>query len=316
MNKLTLNQAIDLFMQSRKTFCSPATVRSYSNTLRYFKDFLEDNMQMSADLIDVRDIHLENINDYVVFLREKEKYSNHPMLESDKKITKRSIRTYCVDMKSFINWLLFNEYIEKNPFKFFKLIKSEKKMVVPISQDIMYIVDDNFDINTELGCRNLAIIHCMIDAGLRSSEVCNLQVKDININQGYIHVSCGKGSKDRLVPLSRTIAKYVSRLLTYTERNQDDYLFQSANGQITKDTLKCMFQRLKVKAGLDEFYPHLLRHTFATSFLAGGGDIAMLKIYMGHEDIKVTENYLHMLNAIRFCKNIYRLDKDMFVKLY
>ena len=85
---------------------------------------------------------------------------------------------------------------------------------------------------------------------------------------------------------------------------------------LSKESMKCLFSRLKKTADIPRIHPHLLRHTFGTSFVLGGGSLEILKHYMGHSDIKTTENYLHIANNFQFCTDIYRLDEVFKKKFY
>lgn len=316
---ISLTKAYNLFIESRKLYCAKSTLWNYSNTLRYFINFMEDYKKISPDEMDIDTIEKQDLNEYIMFLRNKKKNDNHNITPTESKgVTKRTIKTYSVDMRTFFNFLYSEEYIENNPVARLKIIKPEKKAIIPINDDEMRIIDDTFNINTAYGCRNLAIVHCLLDEGMRTGEVCNLKIDDINFSDDYLVIHDGKGSKDRILPLSRLTRKYVERYLkTYRAETTHKYIFCNIYGDpLTQDAIKGLFCRIKEKTNIKRLYPHLLRHTFATSFLCGGGSIEMLRIYMGHSDIKTTQNYLHMVNAIQFCKNIYHLDSVFFKKLY
>ena len=82
---------------------------------------------------------------------------------------------------------------------------------------------------------------------------------------------------------------------------------------VTHNTIKCLFASIRSKTGLYPLYPHLLRHTFATSFVMGGGNLEFLRFYMGHEDIQTTQTYLHLAAVLKARgSNIYKLDKIFF----
>ena len=87
------------------------------------------------------------------------------------------------------------------------------------------------------------------------------------------------------------------------------------NAPLTQDAIKSLFCRIVKRTNIERLYPHLLRHTFATSFIIGGGSVEMLRIYLGHSDIKTTQNYLHIVNSIQFSQSVYRLD-DIFFRRY
>lgn len=99
---------------------------------------------------------------------------------------------------------------------------------------------------------------------------------------------------------------------------ESNYAFVKRDREpITKSTIDNLFRRLKRRSGITRIYPHLLRHTFATSYMLGGGDLETLRLLMGHSDYTVTQNYLHLATQYKFMKsNIYQLDDIFFRKGY
>lgn len=317
--ELSLLSAYDKFITNRLTYCEDTTVSNYSNTLRYFIDFMEMHKELPAGEIYVNSITSDDISSYVCYLRKKKKNDNHPLTAtSDSCITKRTVRTYSTDMRTFFNWMLQEEYIypDKSPLKNFKLIKSEIKSILPINYDELKIIDDGYSLSTETGLRNLCIIHLFIDEGFRLREVCKLKIQDVNFANNCIIIN-GKGNKQRIVPMARIVRKYLERYINiYRPDVSHDYVLCNINGSpVTADAIKSLFCRIVKRTGIERLYPHLLRHTFATSFILGGGSVEMLRIYMGHSDIKTTQNYLHIVNSIQFSQNVYKLD-DIFFRRY
>ena len=186
--ELSLLSAYDKFIINRLTYCEDTTVSNYSNTLRYFIDFMEMHKELPANEIYVNSITSDDISSYVCYLRKKKKNDNHPLTAtSDSCITKRTVRTYSTDMRTFFNWMLQEEYIypDKSPLKNFKLIKSEIKSILPINYDELKIIDDGYSLSTETGLRNLCIIHLFIDEGFRLREVCKLKIQDVNFANNF-----------------------------------------------------------------------------------------------------------------------------------
>ena len=316
---LNLLDAYKKFLNYRQTYCEDSTVFNYSNTLRYFLDFMELHFSVPANLIYVDSIKSDDITSYVCYLRKKKKNDNHPLTAtSDCYITKRTVKTYLTDMRTFFNWLLQENYIhpDNNPLKNFKMIKPEIKSILPINADEMRIIDDGYSQSTETGLRNLCIIHLFIDEGLRLNEVCKLKLSDVNFVNNCIIIN-GKGNKQRIVPMARIVRKYLDRYINiYRPDVCHEYILCNINnGPLTADAIKSLFCRIVNRTGIERLHPHLLRHTFATSFILGGGSVEMLRIYMGHSDIKTTQNYLHIVNSIQFSQNVYRLD-DIFFRRY
>lgn len=317
---LSLATAFDLFLLSRETYCADTTIFNYKNTIRYFIDFMCMRKSKESNQIDVCDISKEDIAFYVLYLRKKKKNENNPIAPtSDDLITKRTVKTYCTDIRTFFNWLVREGYInrDESPMKNFKMIKPEVRSILPLTSDEVRILEDGYNALTELGCRNLAIIHLLLDEGFRVSEVRNLKLSDVHYNNDCIVVN-GKGSKQRILPLARIVRKYLERYqYNYRPDTVHDFFFCDVNGNpITSDAVRNVFCRAKKRTKIERLHPHLLRHTFATSFIIGGGSLELLRIYMGHSDIATTQQYMHVVNAIQFSKNIYQLDSIFFKRMY
>lgn len=317
---ISLSSAFDKFINNRLTYCEDTTVSNYSNTLRYFLDFMEVHKEKSCEEIYVETITSDDISSYVCFLRKKKKNDNHPFTStSDKCITKRTVKTYSIDMRTFFNWMIKEKYIdsENSPIKNFKLIKSETRSILPVNADELKIIDDGYNQNTETGLRNLCIIHLFIDEGMRLSEVCKLKLADVNFINNCIIIN-GKGNKQRIVPIARIVRKYLERYInSYRPDVSHDFVLCNIDGNpLTSDAIKSLFCRIVKRTGIERLHPHLLRHTFATSFILGGGSVEMLRIYMGHSDINTTQNYMHIVNSIQFSDNSYHLDSIFFRRFF
>lgn len=320
---ISLKQAFDFFIFDRETYCESTTVNNYRNTLNYFFDFMVEKYKCTLQEILVENLTILDLKEYVVMLRNREKLSSHPYKPTEHKpITNTSIRTYSIDLRTFFNFLYKNDYMEQDLMKKFTLIKRENKLVLPLFLDEVKQIDELFNLKTCTGLRNYCIVHLMIDEGLRSGEVCELLTSNINFTQNHIMILDAKGNKDRIVPLSITLKKHLHHYLTIFRPHTDShsYFLCSVNGfneGITTDTIKSLFARIRKRTGIIRLKPHLLRHTFATSFILGGGDLESLRIYLGHSTYDTTQNYLHLANTYsRLGSEIYKLDKIFFKTYY
>lgn len=318
---MTLQEAYDLFLVSRDSYCSDVTVKNYRNTLAYFLDFMIKRQAVdSASDIIVDKIALADMNDYSIYLKNKIRHSDNPYFKAgaSSKISSRTRKDYLKDMVTFLNWLYENEYIEKNPADRFKFPRVEPQPIEPLTSDEVEKVDECFNPDSKLGSRNLAFVHLLLDEGMRSGEVQRLKMKDINFTENYIVIRNSKYGKGRMLPLAGKARSFLLEYFRLNDQPADaDYVFHTNKGEpLSENAIKCVFQRLKVKSGVTRIYPHLLRHTFATSFILGGGSVEVLRIYMGHSSIDTTQRYLHLANNMRFLKNIYQLDECFLKKFY
>lgn len=316
---MNLQQAFDMFIMSREEFCQDTTINGYKSVLGYFISFMEEQRHMSADEIDINSIDKTDLSAYTVYLRDKPKYENHPFSPTQSKgLSKRSIKTYQTDVRAFFNYLYDEEYIENNVVRKYKIITPERKQIIPLTVEDVAKLDKVYNNKTELGLRNMCLIHLMLDAGLRRNEVINLEISHVVFSHKYIRIVNGKGNKDRIIPLAPRLKKILYTYLT-VYRPYCDHNYFLCNGtdreQLTEDCINSLFNRMKKHLTLSRFYPHLLRHTFATAYIMQGGDLESLRIYMGHSDIATTQKYLHLANQFGLINyNIYKLDKKFFIR--
>ena len=145
VENVTLRKAYDLFLLNREAFCGDKTVFNYTNTLRYFIDFLEGEYEVPAEEIYVHEIDIHDLNDYSIYLKTKVKNSGHPFfpVNEEKYISDRTRKTYLVDMRTFINFLYNEGYIDTNPMKKFRMPRVGNKIIEPLTNDEARIIDDN-----------------------------------------------------------------------------------------------------------------------------------------------------------------------------
>jgi integrase/recombinase XerD len=155
------------------------------------------------------------------------------------------------------------------------------------------------DPKSPLFCRNVAILELLYSSGLRASELCDLKLRDANLQVGCVRV-LGKGMKERIVPLgqaaSEAIARYVQEVRPNFDRHKSDRLFLSRTGKpMERIGLWMLVERHARKAGLlNSVSPHTLRHCFATHLIGGGADLRIVQELLGHSDISTTQIYTHV----------------------
>lgn len=315
---MLVQDAIDLFLKDRSTFCSPVTVQNYKNTLRYLADYLQ-----KIGIEQIEDVQLKDLQDYVMMHRGRMKLDTHPMKPTEPcGLSARTIKTYTMDVRTFFGFLEQNEYIASNPSKRLKIIKQEIKEKLPLNSDeVNLIMEEYTKDQLEYSVRSLAIIYIMLEAGLRAGEVIRLRKQDINYQNDYIFIVKSKMNKERFVPMSQRLKKVLLDYFNqYASKKQSEVFFTAIGEEtpITRNVIKMMFARLRQKTGIKRLSPHLLRHTFASSFVLGGGDLMTLKMYMGHTEIQTTQQYLHMAQVYKFTSNhkIYQLEKEYIERFY
>lgn len=215
---------------------------------------------------------------------------------------KWSVNTFVVYHKTllvFFRWCVKQGYMEKNPILEIEKPRLEKRIPPKLSKQttlrLLEIVD-NFPYEYKfLRYRNHAIFSTFIFAGLRKQELLNLKLTDIDLDNMSLFVRQGKGSKDRIVPISYTLAQSLKKYLEERKRlgKTNSEFFSSLRGNVgyTASGLKRLVEQVRESSGT-VFTIHKLRHTFATLMLEGGCDIYSLSKMMGHSDIGTTTIYL------------------------
>ena len=157
------------------------------------------------------------------------------------------------------------------------------------------------DLSKPEGGRNKAILETMYSCGLRVSEIVNLKISQLYLDAGFIRV-IGKGDKERLVPIGRSAAKYITiyrkqlRVHIEAKPGSEDILFLNNRGaRLSRVMIFLIIKDLAKKAGIRKTVsPHTLRHSFATHLVEGGADLRAVQEMLGHESITTTEIYTHL----------------------
>lgn len=288
------------------------------NNTQLFQDFLlEKSLSSAPRTLDYYRENLTKFNNYVdsALLGKpykditKQDYSKYLLHLKKTGIKNTSLATYHRAVRTFCNWMLDNNYIDA-AFTKVKLPRPDPEVILPLSSQEVEQVD-NYIKTTMYPLRNYLIFHLMLDCGLRRQEIINLSWQDLHLPEGYIVIRCSKYNKNRLVPLPGFLAKYLSLL-----SKSCSYVLTSSGGQLTESAVKNFFRRLR-KRTVQRLHPHLLRHTFATSYICGGGNMEFLRLYLGHADYAITKNYLHISYQMQITGyQMYPLDKIFFRNFY
>lgn len=263
------------------------TITDYSNKLR---EFLDQYGELELSLLTT-----DNLNEYARRLRVS--HSNTVTIQS-----------YIRSLRSFLNWLYFNDLLQSDFCRKFRLPKARKPFIdILTDQEIQRIFAVYSDDSNVIHLRDRVILSLMLDSGLRLNEVVCARRADLHLPEGYLIVT-GKGNKQRAVSFGLTTFEHLTEYLAAVSPSAA--LLQSSDGgPLTASAIKNMFRKLKGKSGVHRLHPHLLRHTFATRYLENGGNIYTLKELLGHTTLKQTQAYLHIAQTRR------HLDFDKFSPL-
>ena len=223
------------------------------------------------------------------------------LYEIAKELNSRSRARIISGLKSFFNYLIFEDYRKDNPTDLIEAPKIGRKLPETISVEEIDQLIAAIDLSKAEGERNRAIIETLYGCGLRVSELTNLKISDLYFDEGFIKVT-GKGDKQRFVPISDYNIKYITIYKDQVRPHQEikpeasDTLFLNRRGaQLTRAMIFTIIRQLAEKANIrKKISPHTFRHSFATHLLENGADLRAIQQMLGHESITTTEIYMHV----------------------
>jgi len=215
-------------------------------------------------------------------------------------INARSVARIISGIKSFYNYMVLDGYMKADPTELLETPKIGLKLPTVLSLEEIENLMSVIDLSTKEGQRNRAILETLYSCGLRISELTKLKFSDLFFDEGFIKVE-GKGSKQRLVPISHTAINEIEKYLYYrkqadVKKGFEDSLFLSNRGTaISRIMVFHFIKQYADMAGIKKtISPHTFRHSFATHLLEGGANIRAIQLMLGHEKITTTEIYTHM----------------------
>ena len=242
---------------------------------------------LTLENINILDVRLENLEDFSAGLHD---IGIHP----------RSQARILSGIRSFYRFLIMEDYLESDPTELLESPQTGFKLPEVMTVEEIDLLIGSIDRGTKEGQRNRAILETLYSCGLRVSELCNLKLSELYFEEGFIKVE-GKGSKQRLVPISPRAIKEIR--LYFTDRNLmkikpgfEDFVFISNFGKnISRIMVFHIIKELAERIGLKKkISPHTFRHSFATHLLEGGANLRAIQCMLGHESIGTTEIYTHI----------------------
>ena len=268
------------YLKLEKSF-SANTLNAYQADLEKLLHFLE------GENIGVLDVTLDDLQRFAAGLHD---IGIHP----------RSQARILSGIKSFFHFLVIADYLKGDPSELLEGPKIGFKLPEVLTVEEIDRIIETVDMDKKEGQRNRAILETLYSCGLRVSELCNLKLSDLYFDEGFIKVE-GKGSKQRLVPISPRAIKeikywLIDRNLGKIKTGFEDYVFLARWGNnISRIMVFHLIKELAEKAGITKnISPHTFRHSFATHLLEGGANLRAIQSMLGHESIATTEIYTHI----------------------
>lgn len=263
---------------------SANSVMAYMGDAEAFVAFARERYEE----LDLTAINRQDIEDYIQYIH--------------KKGVKQSSQARAISgVKSLFSYLYLYDKISSLPTDLIEMPKIGRKLPTVLTQEEVVALISAIDMSQPMAHRNRAMVELLYSCGLRVSELVELKMRDLFLEDNYIRV-IGKGDKQRLIPIS---GYAIDRLKIYLEdrasrdiSSREEHLFLGRYGRkLTRVMVFIIIKDLASKAGITKsISPHTLRHTFATHMVRGGSDIRLVQMMMGHQSITTTDIYTHLDN--------------------
>lgn len=260
---------------------SPNTIKSYTFDLKHLYEYAADQG------LEVLKLTYPDLEHFLAYL-------------ADLGLDTRSMARVVSGVRAFYRYLFVEEVIESNPTDLLEAPRIGRRLPEVLTVKEIDRMIDSIDLSTSHGVRNAAMLELLYSCGLRVSECCELRFQDLSLEHKYLRVM-GKGSKERLIPMSDTA---VARIMDYIPIRQEiqekpgcrDFLFLSRLGRpLSRQMVFMVIKELAKEVGIQKsISPHTLRHSFATHLLEGGASLSAIRDMLGHADIATTEIYTHV----------------------
>ncbi len=278
----------------------------YSDIISRFRAYLQLECGLSGNTVEAYTDDVNKIISYIsdekLDLTEVELGHLHHFAAQlhDLGISPRTQARIISGIKSFFKFLSLENLIDKNPTLLLETPQTGLHLPEVLTVEEIDSLIAQIDLSKPDGIRNHAIIETLYGCGLRVSELVNLEINKLYLNEGYVVVS-GKGSKERIVPISEVAASEISNYLKRRKKRRiypadRNIVFLNYMGKrLSRIMIFKIIKKLAAMAGIKtEISPHTLRHSFATHLLEGGANLRAIQQMLGHESISTTEIYIHI----------------------
>ena len=261
---------------------SENTLAAYENDLKTYIQFLS-----SSGVTEIDKATPEHIIAHLDSLKKQD-------------LSARTRARHLSAIRHFYAFLIRKGFLSQNPSRLLATPKIWKNIPIVLSYSQIEILLSQPDINTPLGIRDRTLLELLYASGMRISEAVELGLNDLNLQSGFC-IFTGKGGKQRLVPLGRSVLEWIEKYLKsvrpiLSKDRERKQLILTRNGKgFTRQGAWKVLKQYAVLAGLPpNVTPHTLRHSFATHLLENGADLRIVQTLLGHADISTTQIYTHI----------------------
>ena len=269
------------------------TMDAYKRDINQYLMYLGD-----LDIKNLSDVKSTHIRDYIRIL-------------SDGGMAPASISRIISSIRTYYRFLSSENILDENPVLLINNPKLPKKLPDVLSEKEISLIINAIQESSQFYQRDKAIIELLYSCGIRVTELCNLEMSNLFIDEDLIRVM-GKGNKERLLPLGIRSKKYLDDYIKHSrnshiKKSGSSFVFVSRNGnQLTRAMINIILNKWTQVSGLKKSVsPHKLRHSFATHLLEGGADLRFVQALLGHSDISTTQIYTHIDK--HYLKEVYKI---------
>lgn len=281
---------------------------NWSSYIKEYQNYLRLERGLSANTIENYSFDVEKLVTYLsenaievspIHIKEEEVQQFIYAISS--KVNARSQSRIISGLKSFFNYLIFEDYRNDTPLELIEVPKTGRKLPDTLSTSEIDLLIEAVDLSTLEGERNKVMLETLYSCGLRVSELVTLKISDLFFEEGFIKIT-GKGNKQRFVPIGLATQKLILNYKNFVrvhlsiQKGHEDTLFLNRRGkQLTRAMVFTIIKDLAIVIGLRKtISPHTFRHSFATHLLENGADLRSIQLMLGHESITTTEVYMHL----------------------
>lgn len=272
---------------------STHTLDAYKRDINQYLMYLGN-----LDIKNLSDVKSTHIRDYIRVL-------------SDGGMAPASISRIISSIRTYYRFLSSENILDENPVLLINNPKLPKKLPDVLSEKEISLIINAIQESSQFYQRDKAIIELLYSCGIRVTELCNLEMSNLFIDEDLIRVM-GKGNKERLLPLGIRSKKYLDDYIKHSrnshiKKSGSSFVFVSRNGnQLTRAMINIILNKWTQASGLKKSVsPHKLRHSFATHLLEGGADLRFVQALLGHSDISTTQIYTHIDK--HYLKEVYKI---------
>jgi len=283
-------------------------MKSWVKYINDYKSYLKIERGLSANSVTNYAFDVQRLTDYLQVnemeispLQITEEHIQQFIYHVAAELNPRSRARLLSGLKSFFNYLIFEDYRKTTPMELIEVPKIGRKLPDTLSVNEIDQLIAAIDLSKEEGERNRAMLETLYSCGLRVSELVTLKLSDLFFEEGFVKIT-GKGNKQRFVPIGISTQQFINHYRD-TKRNKltikkghEDTLFLNRRGSgLTRAMVFTIIKNLATAIGSRKIIsPHTFRHSFATHLLENGADLRSIQLMLGHESITTTEIYMHL----------------------